>query len=160
MRQLTASAAALSLLIVWVSASGADDAWQPRMAFSVDEESNWQAGYGDFGRPGGSSRETEADDIYRVKISDSTAVPDDPTMRDQIQVIGNGDYYLYDVDAWKVVASGPIIGPLRQRPYSLFGSDSNNAALNRLTMSSEALRRNASGSSGWRASWSNPGWSF
>ncbi|HEX2789549.1 MAG TPA: hypothetical protein VHN17_03910 [Steroidobacteraceae bacterium] len=160
MRQLTVSAAALSLLIVWVSASGADDAWQPRMAFSVDEESNWQAGYGDFGRPGESSRETEADDIYRVKVDAGTAAPGDVRIYDQIQVFGKPGYYLYDTDAWQVVASGPIIGPLRQRTYSLFGSDSNNAALNRLTMSSEALRRNANGGSRWRASWSNPGWSF
>ena len=142
MRQLTAPAAALSLLMASALASGADEAWQPGMAFDADAQSSWQAAYGGL-----------------TNISASPPAADEERVRDPIQVFGTAGYYLYDMDAWQAVASGPILAPLRQRAYSLFGAAANSTSLNRLTMGSEALRRNAGGSR-WSGSWANPGWSF
>jgi hypothetical protein len=151
MTRLMGPAAAVSLLMVSALASGADDAWQPFMAFDVAGQSSWQAAYGDFGRPVG--------DSPAVKIDPGSAGNDGVRVRDPMQVFGQAGYYLYDMDAWQALAAGPIIGPLRQRTYSLFGADSNSAALNRLTMGSETVRRDTGGSR-WRGSWSNPAWSF
>jgi hypothetical protein len=151
MKRLMRAAAAVSLLMASAVGSSADDAWQPFMAFDAASQSNWQSAYGGFGLPAG--------DSVAVKI-DPGSVPDDGVrVRDSTQAFGMAGYYLYDMDAWQAVAAGPIIGPLRQRTYSLFGADSNSASLNRLTMGSEAVRRNTGGSR-WRGSWSNPGWSF
>jgi hypothetical protein len=136
------SVAAVPLLLASVLASGADEAWQPLVAFDAAAQSNWQAAYAGL-----------------VKIDPGSAPDDGLRVRDPIQEFGKAGYYLYDMDAWQAVTSGPIIGPLRQRTYSLFGADSNSASLNRLTMGSETVRRNT-GSSRWRGSWSNPGWSF
>jgi hypothetical protein len=141
MRRLTGSVAALSIVIASALASGADDAWLPYMTFDPEAQSNWlvaaQAG----------------------KIDPGTPANDSVRLRDPGQLFDQPGYYLYDMDAWQAVAAGPIIGPLRQRTYSLFGADSNSASLNRLTMGSESARRDA-GASRWRGSWSNPGWSF
>jgi hypothetical protein len=150
MRALTASAAALSLLMASVLASAADDAWQPWMTFDVDAQSSWQSAYGGLGLAAASAQP--------VKIDPGSA-DDGVRVRDPIRAFGQAGYYLYDMDAWQAVAAGPIIGPLRQRTYSLFGADSNGASLNRLTMGSESARRSADDSR-WRGSWSNPGWSF
>jgi hypothetical protein len=159
MKHLTISVAAVSLLVASALASGADDAWQPLMAFDAAAQSKWQSGYADFGLPAGSLRVPGSDDIYRPQLDPGTVVNDGITVRDPIQEFGKAGDYLYDLDAWQAVASGPIIGPLRQRSYSLFGADANSTSLNRLTMGSEYMRRSAGGSH-WRASWSNPGWSF
>ncbi len=143
MRRLTWCAAAFSALIASVLASGADDAWQPWTPFDVGAESSWPAAYGD----------------PALKIDPGTSFNDAVRVRDPIQLFGPAGHYLYDMDAWQAVSRGPIIGPLRQRTYSLFGADTNGSSLNRLTMGSEAARRDA-GASQWRGSWSNPGWSF
>jgi hypothetical protein len=142
MRQLIPPAVALSLLMASALASGADNAWQPWIAFDVNAQSSWQAAYGGL-----------------TNVSASTPATDEARVRDPIQVFGTAGYYLYDMDAWQAVASGPTVAPLRQRSYSLFGADANSTSLNRLTMGSEAVRRNASGSR-WSGSWANPGWSF
>jgi hypothetical protein len=160
MRQLIESVAAVSLLMASVLVSGADDAWQPFMAFDAAAQSNRNAAYRDFGRlPADSSQAADSDDVYKLKAEPGTVPSDGVTLRDPIRVFGQAGYYLYDVDAWQAVTSGPIIGPLRQRTYSLFGADANSTSLNRLTMGSELERRDAGGSH-WRGSWSNPGWSF
>ena len=151
MRRLTGLAAALSVLIASGLASGADDAWQPMMVLDADAQSNWQVANGGFGLPASSPQ--------AMGIDPGAPANDDVGVRDPNQKFGQADYYLYDMDAWQAVAAGPIIGPLRQRTYSLFGADSNSASLNRLTMGSESARRDA-GASRWRGSWSNPGWSF
>jgi hypothetical protein len=151
MRRLTGSAAALSILIASALSSGADDAWLPFMTLDADAQSNWQVANGGFGLPAGSAQ--------AGKIDPGTPANDGVKERDPLQVFGQAGYYLYDIDAWQAAAAGPIIGPLRQRTYSLFGADSNSASLNRLTMGSELVRRDA-GASRWRGSWSNPGWSF
>jgi hypothetical protein len=151
MRRLTWSAAAVSVLMSWALASGADEAWQPMMSFAANAPASWQAAYPDFGRPAAESPQASID---------LDAVTDDGVrMRDPAPAFGAPGYYLYDLDAWQAVAAGPIIGPLRQRTYSLFGADANGTSLNRLTMGSESERRNA-GAGHWRGSWSNPGWSF
>jgi hypothetical protein len=160
LRQLTAPATALSLLVVSVFAYGDDGAWQPSIVFNTEAPLNWQAGYADFGRPGDSAPVSDASDAYRANIGGGDAATDGARVRDPIEVHGKAGYYLYDVDAWAMVSTGPIIGPLRQRSYSLFRSDSNNVALNPLTMGSEYLRREASGDIGSRASWAHPVWSF
>ena len=59
-----------------------------------------------------------------------------------------------------MVASGPVIGPYRSRLYSLFGSGSDAAGLNRLTMRSELLRATASSDTNSLASWLHPAWRF
>jgi hypothetical protein len=160
MRQLIGSAAAVSLLMAAALASGADDAWQPLMAFDAAAQWNWNAGYGDLGRPPADSpKAADPDDIYLRKLDPGAPASDAMTVRDPIEVFGQAGYYLYDMDAWQALASGPIIGPLRQRTYSLFGADTNSTSLNRWTMGSELERRSAVASH-WRGSWSNPGWSF
>lgn len=151
MRQFTWSAAAVSLLMVSALASGADQTWQPTMSFAAKAPASWQASYPDFGRP--------AADSPAVQIDLDAVTDDGVRVSDPAQLFGPAGYYLYDLDAWQAVAAGPIIGPLRQRIYSLFGADANGASLNRLTMGSESERRGA-GASHWRGSWSNPGWSF
>jgi hypothetical protein len=148
---MTWSAAAVSLLMASGLASGADDTSQPMVSFASNAPSSWQAAYPDFGRPAAGSSEGKID--LDSVTDDGVRVPD------PAQVFGAAGYYLYDLDAWQAVATGPIIGPLRQRTYSLFGADANGASLNRLTMGSEFERRNA-GANHWRGSWSNPGWSF
>jgi hypothetical protein len=160
MRHLIGSAVAVSLLMASVLASGADDAWQPFMAFDAATQPNRNAAYRDFGRlPSDSSKAADSYDLYKLQADPGDGASDGVTVRDPIQVFGQAGYYLYDVDAWQAVTSGPIIGPLRQRTYSLFGADANSTSLNRLTMGSELERRDAGGSH-WRGSWANPGWSF
>jgi hypothetical protein len=91
-----------------------------------------------------------ANDIYRLKIHDMSNADSDADVREQSWQFAQSGYYLYDLDAWAMVSSGPIIGPLRGRPYSLFGAGFDYPALNRWTMSSESLRRNAVDDPGWR----------
>jgi hypothetical protein len=160
MRQLIGSATAVSLLMAAALASGADEAWQPLMAFDAAAQSNWKAGDGDFGRPPADSpKAADPDDMYLRKLDPGAPTGDAMTVHDPIEVLGQAGGYLYDMDAWQALTSGPIIGPLRQRTYSLFGADTNGTSLNRWTMGSEFERRSA-GASHWRGSWSNPGWSF
>jgi hypothetical protein len=79
-----------------------------------------------------------------------------------IEVYGKAGYYLYDNDAWAMVSSRPFIDSLRGRPYSLYGSELDAAALNRWTMRSEHLRHDDFGGNDTdpRPSWSYPGWRF
>jgi hypothetical protein len=160
MRQLIGPAAAVSLLMAATLASGADEAWQPFISFDAAAQWNWNIAYRDFGRPAADSPKAPApDDLYQRKLDPGAVASDGVTGRDPIEVFSQPGYFLYDMDAWQALASGPIIGPLRQRTYSLFGADANRTSLNRLTMGSELERRSA-GDSHWRGSWSNPGWSF
>ena len=101
-------------------------------------------------------------DIYRVKTNPGPTVIDGLRFRLPIEVYGKAGYYLYDNDAWAMVSSGPFIDSLRGRPYSLYGSELDAAALNRWTMRSEQLRHDDfSGSDADpRPSWSYPGWRF
>jgi hypothetical protein len=116
--------------------------------------------YEDFGRPRDTLRVAGFNDIYRAKIRSPAAATSGSRARDPIDVFGKAGYYLYDLDAWAMVSSGPIIGPLRSRSYSLFGSSFDHAALNSLTMRSEYLRGYASSKSGSPASSSYVGWPF
>ena len=81
-------------------------------------------------------------------------------LAEPIEVFGRAGYYLYDLDAWAMVSSGPIIGPYRGRPFSLFGSGFDATALNRWTMRSESLRAVASSDTGSLAAWLHPAWRF
>lgn len=130
------------------------------MAFGFEPPSSRQAAYADFGRPGESLRVSGSNDIYRAKISDMAVAATAARPRDPIEVFGKAGYYLYDLDAWAMVSSGPIIGPYRNRSYSLFGSGFNDATLNSLTMRSEYERRNVSDASGSLLSWLHPAWRF
>ncbi len=114
----------------------------------------------DFDAPGDTSRVSGANDIYRVKIRSLTAAASGSRARDPIEVFGKAGYYLYDLDAWAMVSSGPVIGPFRARSYSLFGPGFDHAALNRLTMRSEYLRGDASSNSGSLAPSSYMEWRF
>jgi len=108
------------------------------------------------------ARVSGANDIYRVKTNPGPTVIDGLRFRLPIEVYGKAGYYLYDNDAWDMVSSGPFIDSLSGRPYSLYGSELDAAALNRWTMRSEHLRRDDfSGSDADpRPSWSYPGWRF
>jgi hypothetical protein len=108
------------------------------------------------------ARVTGANDIYRVKIDQVPTVADGFRDRIPIEVYGKAGYYLYDNEAWAMASSGPFIDSLRGRPYSLYGSELDAAALNRWTMRSEHLRHDDfSGSDADpRPSWSYPGWRF
>jgi hypothetical protein len=108
------------------------------------------------------ARVSGTNDIYRVKTNPGPTVIDGLRFRLPIEVYGKAGYYLYDNDAWAMVSSGPFIDSLRGRPYSLYGSELDAAALNRWTMRSEQLRHDDfSGSDADpRPSWSYPGWRF
>jgi hypothetical protein len=157
---MTILAALLSMLIAATLAHTDEVAQQPFTGFDPETSAPARSSYEDFGRPGESSRVAASNDIYRLKISDRPAggIPD--RARDPIEVFGNSGYYLYDLDAWEMVSSGPIIGPYRERSYSLFGSGVDGAPLNAWTMRSEFVRSNVSIASGTRASWSYEGWRF
>ena len=159
MRQLTAPAAIVALLMVSALARSDDDggALKPLVVFNLQSPSSGE-NVADFGRQGDTLRVSGYNDIYLAKIRSITAATSDSRARDPIKVFGKAGYYLYDLDAWAMVSSGPIIGPLRSRSYSLFGSGFDHAALNPLTMRSEYLRGNASSDSGTPASSSYLGW--
>jgi hypothetical protein len=159
MRQLTAPAAIVALLMVSALAHSDDDggALKPLVVFNLQSPSSGE-NVADFGRQGDTLRVSGYNDIYLAKIRSITAATSDSRARDPIKVFGKAGYYLYDLDAWAMVSSGPIIGPLRSRSYSLFGSGFDHAALNPLTMRSEYLRGNASSDSGTPASSSYLGW--
>jgi hypothetical protein len=101
-----------------------------------------------------------ANDIYRLKIHDMSNADSAAAVREQSWQFTESGYYLYDLDAWAMVSSGPIIGPMRGRPYSLFGAGFDDPALNRWTMRSESLRRNAVNEPDPSAAWSHPEWRF
>jgi hypothetical protein len=113
-----------------------------------------------YAHPDESLRVSGSNDIYRSKISDDPLAPLGPRPLDPIDLFGDAGYYLYDLDSWAMVASGPSIRPYRFRTYSLFGSGFNEASLNPLTMRSESERRYVSPASGTRPSWSYSGWRF
>jgi hypothetical protein len=147
---MTALGAILPLLMASMLAYGADNG----------SPSSREALYTAFGHPNESARVSGSNDIYRAKIRDRPVAATRQRLAEPVEVFGRAGYYLYDLDAWAMVSSGPIIGPYRSRTYSLFGSDLNGAALNPLTMRSEGQRRSASPASGSRPSWSYPGWRF
>ena len=158
MRQLTAPAAIVALLMASALAHSNDGgALKPLVVFNLQSPSSGE-NVADFGRQGDTLRVSGYNDIYLAKIRSITAATSDSKARDPIKVFGKAGYYLYDLDAWAMVSSGPIIGPLRSRSYSLFGSGFDHAALNPLTMRSEYLRGNASSDSGTPASSSYLGW--
>jgi hypothetical protein len=101
-----------------------------------------------------------ANDIYLLKIHDMTEGDSAAAVGEQSWQLAQSGYYLYDLDAWAMVSSGPIIGPLRGRPYSLFGVGFDDPALNRWTMRSETLRRNAVDDTDASGYWSLPEWRF
>jgi hypothetical protein len=119
-----------------------------------------QSIYTAFSHPIESLRVSGANDIYRDKISDVAASFDDASLRDPVGLFGKSDFYLYDLDAWAMVSSGPIIGSYRSRMYSLFGTPFEDPALNALTMRSEYERRNAGSAGAARPSSSYAGWRF
>jgi hypothetical protein len=101
-----------------------------------------------------------ANDIYLLKIHDMSNAAAAVAVDEQSWQLGQSGYYLYDLDAWAMVSSGPIIGPLRGRPYSLFGAGFDEPALNRWTMRSESLQRNAVKDTDATGYWSLPEWRF
>jgi hypothetical protein len=101
-----------------------------------------------------------ANDIYRLKIHDMSNADSATAVDEQSWQFAKSGYYLYDLDAWAMVSSGPIIGPLRGRPYSLFGAGFDEPALNRWTMRSESLQRNAVQDADESGYWSLPEWRF
>jgi hypothetical protein len=163
MKPLTAPAALLSMLLASTLAHTDDAAGKRVSAFTIEPAWSLDAAYADFGRSDDTARVTGSNDIYRAKIHDigdatGDARAGDPI--DPIDLFGQSGYHLYDLDAWTMVSSGPIIGPYRNRAYSLFGSGLDNPALNALTMRSEYLRSNLRTASGSGASWSYPEWRF
>jgi hypothetical protein len=160
MKSLTAPAALMSMLIVSTLAHSDEVARQALTVSNLEVSSSPDTVYADLDRPDDTSRVTGANDIYRAKIHDVDVARSDAEPRDPIEVFGASGYYLYDLDAWTMVSSGPVISTYRARPYSLFGSGLDYPALNALTMRSEYLRSNVSIASGSRASWSYAGWRF
>ena len=157
MKQFTAPAALLSLLVASTFAHADDEAGKAYRVLHFAPSSSRQVTYADFGRPSGTLRVSGLNDIYRAKIRSIAVATNGARARDPIEVFGKAGYYLYDLDAWAVVSSGPIIGPYRVRPYSLFGSGVDNEVLNPLTMRSE-YQRSASSAPGPGASWSSTEW--
>ena len=89
MRHLIGSAVAVSLLMASVLASGADDAWQPFMAFDAATQPNRNAAYRDFGRlPSDSSKAADSYDLYKLQADPGDGASDGVTVRDPIQVFG------------------------------------------------------------------------
>jgi len=160
MKHLAGPVVAVSLLIAAAVSHADEGAWTPLMIEHAGHASGAEPAYADFGRPDDTLRVSGSNDIYRAKIRTMTDAAGGADARDPIRVFGPAGYYLYDLDAWAMVASGPVIGPYRSKPYSLFGSGSAAAALNRLTMRSESLRANASSDTDSLASWLHPAWRF
>jgi hypothetical protein len=160
MKQLTAPAAALALLMASGFSYADDGASDPLTVVDAELPSSRAVAAAGVGAPGDSARVSGSNDIYRVQIRNMTDAMSDARARDPIVVFGQAGYYLYGVDAWAMVSSGPIIGPYRSRSYSLFGSGFDHAALNRWTMRSEALRGDTSSDTDSSALWSHPGWRF
>ena len=159
MKPLTAPAVLLSMLVASTLALSHDLAGQSLTVSNPGPSSSRDPVYADVGRPDDTARVTAANDIYRAKIHDIDGAASDAPARDSSDLFGPWGYYLYDLDAWAMVSSGPVIGTYRARPYSLFGSGLDNPPLNALTMRSEDLR-NVSIANGSRASWSYAGWRF
>jgi hypothetical protein len=160
MKRSTGPAAVLWMLMASTRAHSDDVTGRPNALLDFDPGSKPDTAYTDFGRPDGSARVTGANDIYRAKIHDSDLAAGGDRPRDPIEVFGQSGYYLYDLDAWAMVSSGPIIGPYRSRSYSLFGGGLDDPALNALTMGSEYLRSNPGIDTVSRTSWSYTGWRF
>jgi hypothetical protein len=160
MKRWIGPAALLWMLMASTSAHSDDVTGRPSALLHFNPASKPDNAYTDFGRPDGSARVTGANDIYRVKIHDPDAAASGVRLRDPIEVFGQSGYYLYDLDSWATVSSGPIIGPYRSRSYSLFGAGLNDPALNALTMRSESLRSNSGFDTGSPTSWSYTGWRF
>jgi hypothetical protein len=160
MKSLIAPAALLWMLLASTLAHTDDSAGKTLTAVNFASAASPDPADADFGRPDDTARVTGSNDIYRAKIHDIGDATGDARALDPIDVFGQSGYYLYDLNAWTMVSSGPIIGPYRNRSYSLFGSGLDNPALNALTMRSEYLRSNVSIASGSRASWSYAGWRF
>lgn len=78
--------------------------------------------YTAFSQPIESLRVSGANDIYRAKIRYLAVNLNDACGRDPIGLFGKSDFYPYDLDAWAMVSSGPIIGSYRSRMYSLLGT--------------------------------------
>jgi hypothetical protein len=160
MKHLAGPLAALWLLLAAAVSHADPGAWTPLMVEDAGHPSGAELAYTDFGRPDDTLRVSGSNDIYRAKISDMADAASAVSARDPIRVFGPAGYYLYDIDAWAMVASGPVIGPNRSRAYSLFGSGVDATALNRWTMRSEMLRANASSDTDSLASWLHPAWRF
>jgi hypothetical protein len=148
------------VLLVSTLALSDDIAGQSLPVLNPDASSSRASVYAAFGRPDDTARISAANDIYRTKIHDIHGAASDALGRDPGALFGPSDFYLFDLDPWAMVSSGPVIGAYRGRPYSLFGSGLDNPALNALTMRSEYLRSNMSIASDPRASWSYAGWRF
>jgi hypothetical protein len=160
MKHLAGLAAVMALLLAAAVSHADQGAWTPLMVEHAARRSSAQFAYADFGRPDDTLRVSGANDIYRAKIRAMADAVGGADARDPIRVFGPAGDYLYDVDAWAMVASGPVIGPYRSRAYSLFGSGIDAAALNRWTMRSELLRANASSATDSLAAWLHPAWRF
>jgi hypothetical protein len=160
MKHLAGLLAVVALLIAAAVSHAAQGAWTSLMVEHAGHPSGAPLAYADFGRPDDSLRVSGANDIYRAKIRDMADAASGADARNPIRVFGPAGYYLYDLDAWAMVASGPVIGPYRNRAYSLFGSGVDAAALNRWTMRSELLRANASSITDSLGSWFHPAWRF
>jgi hypothetical protein len=132
MKQLTAAAVLVTMLMATALAYAHEHAGKVFMAFHAIAASSRQATYSDFGRPGESMRVSGANDIYRVKISNMAATQ----------------------------SAAPIMGPYRSRSDSLFGSGFIEASLNPLTLRSENESRNASDERRSRPAWLHPAWRF
>jgi hypothetical protein len=140
MKPLTAPAALLTLLMA-SALTHADDALPAWVVLNLQSPSSAEVvAYAASGRADDTLRVSGSNDIYRAKIQ---SVPAGPSgARAATEEFDKAGIYLYDFDAWAMVSSGPIIGPLRNRSYSLFGPGFTQAALNPLTMRSESLRDN------------------
>lgn len=101
-----------------------------------------------------------SNDIYRLQIRDMADAASVAPVRDPGELFGKPGYYLYDMDAWSMVSSGPIIGPLRGRSYSLFGAGFDDPTLNRWTMRSESLRRSSDADAYPDGYWRYSRWRF
>jgi hypothetical protein len=160
MKHLTGPAAAVALLIAAAVSHADEGAWTPLMVEQSGRASSRQLADANFGRPEDTVRMSGSNAIYRAKIRDMADAASGASARDPIHVSGPAGYDLYDFDAWAMVLSGPIIGPYRSRPFSLFGYGFDATALNRWTMRSESLRAVASSDIGSLAAWLHPAWRF
>ena len=160
MKHLAELATVVSLLIAAAVSHADQGAWTPLMVEHAGLQSSPELANVDFGRPDDTLRVSGSNDIYRAKISDMADAASAVSARDPIRVFGPAGYYLYDLDAWAMVVSGPVIGAYRSRAYSLFGSGFDAAPLNRWIMRSQLLRANASSATESLASWLHPAWRF
>src|SRR5476649_384775 len=109
MNRSSATMAVLSALLASALVYADNGASKAPLAIDAQDPPSRNAATADSARPVDTSRVSGSNDIYRVKIRNMTDGTSDAAARDPSEVFGHAGYYLYDLNAWAMVSSGPIV---------------------------------------------------